>query len=168
MTLKTKKTLKIIIPLLFGGSLVWYLFTIIPPKTIKEGDIVQIGENIYDNLDREQFERVVKKIVASDQLDTYNYDSIGINTNPDKFRPLKWTKQTEDRVILGSLVSKARPNLIPTIRPTTRIIKKINTSDTSIYVNNAYPLFNDVDPIQGSKDNILIIDNKEVYQKIFL
>ena len=135
--------------------------TVTPLKTIKEGDIVQIGENINDNLDREQFERVVKKIVASDQLDTYNYDSIGINTNPDKIRPLKWTKQTEDRVILGSLVSKARPNLIPTIRPTTRIIKNLNTTDTSIYVNNAYPLFNDVDPIQGSEDNILIIDNKE-------
>ena len=135
--------------------------TVTPLKTIKEGDIVQIGENINDNLDREQFERVVKKIVASDQLDTYNYDSIGINTNPDKIRPLKWTKQTEDRIILGSLVSKARPNLIPTIRPTTRIIKNLNTTDTSIYVNNAYPLFNDVDPIQGSEDNILIIDNKE-------
>ena len=135
--------------------------TVTPLKTIKEGDIVQIGENINDNLDREQFERVVKKIVASDQLDTYNYDSIGINTNSDKIRPLKWTKQTEDRVILGSLVSKARPNLIPTIRPTTRIIKNLNTTDTSIYVNNAYPLFNDVDPIQGSEDNILIIDNKE-------
>ena len=36
MTLKIKKTLKIIIPLLFGGGLVWYLFTIIPPKTLLE------------------------------------------------------------------------------------------------------------------------------------
>jgi len=36
LTLKIKKTLKIIIPLLFGGGLVWYLFTIIPPKTLLE------------------------------------------------------------------------------------------------------------------------------------
>ena len=135
--------------------------TIIPPKTIKEGDIVQIGENIYDNLDREQFERVVKKIVASDQLDTYNYDSIGININPDKFRPLKWTKQTEDRVILGSLVSKARPSLISTIRPTTRIIKNLSATDTSIYVNNAYPLFTDIDLIEEADRNVLIIENKD-------
>jgi len=135
--------------------------TIIPPKTIKEGDIVQIGENIYDNLDREQFERVVKKIVASDQLDTYNYDSIGINTNPDKFRPLKWTKQTEDRVILGSLVSKARPSLISTIRPTTRIITNLSATDTSIYVNNAYPLFTDIDLIEEADRNVLIIENKD-------
>jgi len=136
--------------------------TIIPPKTIKEGDIVQIGENIYDNLDREQFERVVKKIVATDQLDTYNYDSIGININPNKFRPLKWTKQTEDRIILGSLVSKARPSLISTIRPTTRIIKNLNTTDTSIYVSNVYPIFTDIDLIEEADRNVLIIENKEI------
>lgn len=36
MDFKIKKTLKIIIPLLFGGGLVWYLLTIIPPKTLLE------------------------------------------------------------------------------------------------------------------------------------
>jgi len=36
LNLKTKKSLKIIIPLLFGGGLIWYLFTIIPPKTLLE------------------------------------------------------------------------------------------------------------------------------------
>jgi hypothetical protein len=33
---RTKKIIKIIIPLLFGGGLIWYLFTIIPPKTLLE------------------------------------------------------------------------------------------------------------------------------------
>jgi hypothetical protein len=36
LNLKTKKSLKIIFPLLFGGGLIWYLFTIIPPKTLLE------------------------------------------------------------------------------------------------------------------------------------
>ena len=36
MNSRTKKILKIIIPLLFGGGLIWYLFTIIPPKTLLE------------------------------------------------------------------------------------------------------------------------------------
>ena len=36
MNTKTKKILKIILPLLFGGGLVWYLFTVIPPKTLLE------------------------------------------------------------------------------------------------------------------------------------
>jgi hypothetical protein len=33
---RTKKIIKIITPLLFGGGLIWYLFTIIPPKTLLE------------------------------------------------------------------------------------------------------------------------------------
>ena len=36
MNLKIKKIVKIIIPLLFGRALVWYLFTIIPPETLLE------------------------------------------------------------------------------------------------------------------------------------
>ena len=36
MSSRTKKIIKIIIPLLFGGGLIWYLFTIIPPKTLLE------------------------------------------------------------------------------------------------------------------------------------
>tara|TARA_R110001632_G_scaffold140060_1_gene255988 strand:- start:95016 stop:95966 length:951 start_codon:yes stop_codon:yes gene_type:complete len=31
---KTKKFLKITLPLIFGGCLVWYLFTVIPPETL--------------------------------------------------------------------------------------------------------------------------------------
>ena len=134
---------------------------ITPVKTIKEGDGVQIGENIYDNLDIEQFERIVKKIVSSDQLDTYNYDSIGINTDTNKQRPLKWIKQKQDRIINGSLVSKARPSLISTIRPTTKLIKNVNIEDTSIYVNNAFPLFTIVDSLPEEDSNILIIENRD-------
>jgi len=36
LNFKIKKSLKITIPLLFGGALVWYLFTIIPPETLLE------------------------------------------------------------------------------------------------------------------------------------
>ena len=146
--------------LFFKGS-VRDVETITPVKTIKDGDGVQIGENIYDNLDIEQFERIVKKIVSSDQLDTYNYDSIGINTNTNKQRPLKWTKQKQDRIINGSLVSKARPSLIPTIRPTTRIIKNVNIEDTSIYVSSAFPLFNTLDSLPEEDANILIVETRD-------
>ena len=34
MNSKTKKFLKITLPLIFGGCLVWYLFTVIPPETL--------------------------------------------------------------------------------------------------------------------------------------
>ena len=135
-----------------------------PPKTIKEGDSIQIGENILDPYDREQFERVVKKIVSFDSFDTFPYDSIGINTDPKKARPLKWTKQTRDRVINGVLYSKGRPDLKSRNTPTTRIIKSVSKNDNIIYVNNAFPLF--VEDIgRGLTEDlrdIIVLDNKTV------
>lgn len=135
-----------------------------PPRTIKEGDSIQIGENILDSYDREQFERVVKKIVSFDTFDTFPYDSIGINTNPAKARPLKWIKQTRDRIINGVLYSKGRPDLKSRNIPTTRIIKSIEKNDTTIYVNNAFPLFvEDIGRglIEELRD-IIVLDNKTV------
>ena len=135
-----------------------------PPRTIKEGDSIQIGENILDLYDREQFERVVKKIVSFDTFDTFPYDSLGINTDPKKARPLRWTKQTRDRIINGVLYSKGRPDLKSRNTPTTRIIKSIEKNDTTIYVNNAFPLF--VEDIgRGLTEelrDIIVLDNKAV------
>jgi hypothetical protein len=135
-----------------------------PPRTIKEGDSIQIGENILDPYDREQFERVVKKIVSEDIFDTFPYDSLGINTDPKKARPLRWTKQTRDRIINGVLYSKGRPDLKSRNTPTTRIIKSIEKNDTTIYVNNAFPLFME-DVGRGLTEelrDIIVLDNKTV------
>ena len=135
-----------------------------PPRTIKEGDSIQIGENILDPYDREQFERIVKKIVSFDIVDTFPYDSLGINIDPKKARPLNWTKQTRDRIINGVLYSKGRPDLKSRNTPTTRIIKSVEKNDTTIYVNNAFPLF--VEDIgRGLTEelrDIIVLDNKTV------
>ena len=135
-----------------------------PPRTIKEGDSIQIGENISDLYDREQFERVVKKIVSEDIFDTFPYDSLGINIDPKKARPLRWTKQTRDRIINGVLYSKGRPDLKSRNTPTTRIINSVEKNDTTIYVNNAFPLFME-DVGRGLTEelrDIIILDNKTV------
>jgi hypothetical protein len=132
-----------------------------PPLTIKEGDSIQIGENILDPFDREQFERVVKKIVSFDSLDTFPYDSFGINTDPKKARPLTWIKQTRDRIINGVLYSKGRPDLKSRNTPTTRIIKSVEKNDITIYVNNAFPLFTE-DVGRGLAEelrDIIVLDN---------
>jgi len=135
-----------------------------PPRTIKEGDSIQIGENISDLYDREQFERVVKKIVSEDVFDTFPYDSLGINTDPKKARPLRWTKQTRDRIINGVLYSKGRPDLKSRNTPTTRIIKSIEKNDTTIYVNNAFPLFvEDIGRgLTEDLSDVIILNNKTV------
>lgn len=122
-----------------------------PPKTIKEGDIVQIDQN--DTI-LPQFERVVKKIVSSDTLDTFTYNSIGINTDPTQGRPLNWTKQTKDTIISGVLYSKSRPDLKSRIIPTTKIIKSVSKLDTVIYVNNAFPIFSELDKLRGVDESL--------------
>lgn len=136
-----------------------------PPKTIKEGDVVRIKENIFDPFDREQFDRVVKNIVSTDILDTFPYDSLGINTNPIKERPLDWTKQTQDKIINGVLYSKSRPGLKSRIIPNTNIIKSVSQDDEQIYVNNAFPLFSDLDKNKGLSEDlrdVFIVDNIDV------
>ena len=135
-----------------------------PPKTIKPGDKITIEESPLDPLDISQFERVVKKIVTSDQIETYNYYSIGINTDPTKIRPLTWKKQLNDTVINGTLYSKSRPSLQSGVKPFATVIKKIGPEDTSIYVDNAYPLFTDVDNLSEDIRDFLILENKTVEQ----
>ncbi len=137
-----------------------------PPRTIKEGDKIQIGENIFDISDREQFERIVKKIISTDTLDTFTYDSLGINTDITKQRPLKWTKQTSDRIINGVLYSKARPDLRSRVTPVAQIIKKVNPDDTEIYVDNVFPIFTDIDNLSEDIRDLMIVDNKQITQAI--
>ena len=133
-----------------------------PPRTIKSGDKIQILENILDPTDRSQFERVVKKIVSSDSLDTFTYDSIGISTDQNKERPVLWTKQTEDLIINGVLYSKARPEIEARVIPSTKLIKNVLKEDSEIYVNNAFPLFTDVDKINEELRDVQIINNREI------
>ena len=133
-----------------------------PPRTIKEGDGVQIGDNVLDPKDRPQFERIVKKIISSNSLDTFTYDSIGINTDPTAERPIRWTKQTEDKIINGVLYSKARPDLKSRVEPTAKLIKTLTPGANEIYVDNAYPLFVDVDELSEDINNVKVVDTGEV------
>ena len=132
-----------------------------PPKTIKVGDQVQINESRLDSYDINQFDRTVQKIVATDQLETFVYGSIGIDTNTDKRRPLTWRKQKNDKIITGSLFPKSRPQYTSVIRPSATIINEIKPGDTTIYVDNAYPIFTDLDNLNENIRDILIIEDKE-------
>jgi hypothetical protein len=131
-----------------------------PPKTIKIGDEIIIEESQEDIFDITQFDRVVKKIVSSDQLDTFTYSSIGIDTNSAKNRPLRWKKQKKDRIINGTLYSKARPNLQSLIRPNASLIKDISPEDTTIYVDNVFPFFAGVDNLSEDLRDVIVLENK--------
>jgi hypothetical protein len=133
---------------------------IIPPKTIKEGDFIIIKENPNDPFDIDQFDRIVKNIVSSDQLDTFTYDSLGISSDSTKERPLTWIKQQNDRIINGAIYSKSRPDLSSVIRPQAALIKNINIDDDKIYVDNSYPIFSDVDGLSENLRNLLIFEDR--------
>ena len=136
--------------------------TIDPPKTIKPGDEVTIQENPFDVFDISQFERVVKKIVTADQLETFNYFSVGIITDPARIRPLSWQKQLQDTIISGSLYSKARPDLQSGVKPFATVIKPILPDDDTIYVDNAYPLFTDVDNLSEDISDVIIVETRDI------
>ena len=136
--------------------------TVEPSATLKPGDKVQINENRFDPLDIDQFERTSKRIVASDLLETFTYNSIGINTAQDAERPLAWEKQRGDQILSGVLISKARPSLKSKILPTTRLIKNVGKTDDTIYVNNVFPIFTNIDKLLQAERNIQIFDDAEI------
>ena len=136
--------------------------TVEPSTTLKPGDEVQIKENRFTIDDIDQFERTGKRIVASDILETFTYNSIGINTAQDADRPLTLEKQRHDLILSGVLISKARPSLKSRVLPTTRIIKNVSKTDESIYVSNAFPIFSAIDKLVQSERNIQIFDDTEV------
>ena len=138
---------------------------VVPPKTIKEGDTIQIKENLNDPLDRTQDPRIVKNIVSTDTLDTFPYEGLGIDTDPDKARPLTWTKQTVDKIINGVLYSKSRPSLKSRIIPNAKLIKSINKTDPVIYVDNVFPIFSELDKDKGLSENlrdVIIVEDREI------
>ena len=133
-----------------------------PPKVLKEGDIVKILENKNDPLDASQFGRVIKNISSSDTFNTFPYSNIGINTDNTKIRPLSFTKQSKDIVINGVLYSKQRPDLKSTIKPISTLIKPVTITDTKIYVDNAFPIFGDVDGLSENLAEVLITEDREI------
>ena len=95
-------------------------------------------------------------------METFNYFSVGIITDPTRIRPLSWQKQLQDTIISGSLYSKARPDLQSGVKPFATVIKPILPDDDTIYVDNAYPLFNDVDELSEDISDVIIVETRDI------
>ena len=67
--------------------------------------------------------------------------------------------------MIRSLLDHYSPNPDPqytsVIRPSATIINEIQPGDTTIYVDNAYPVFTDLDNLNENVRDILIIEDKE-------
>ena len=133
-----------------------------PPQLIKVGDEILIEKNITNVYDTDQLGRVIKNLTTADSFKTFPYSSVGINTDNTNIRPLSYKKQTNDKVINGVLYSKERPTLKSTIKPTATLIKPVTPTDIKVYVDNAYPIFTDVDGLGEDLCEIFITENKDI------
>lgn len=75
---------------------------------VKEGDKLQIAQNIYGTPPVAQKQRTAIRIVSSDTLRTEVYDDIGISNASDQLRSISWTPQYSDSIINGEYISKSR------------------------------------------------------------
>jgi len=137
-------------------------------ETIKIGDDIRINKNpaFTDTLDQEN-DRIIKDILGSDLVETTLYRGVGINESI--FKPLDWTKQKEDKIIKGELISKAREIIEPQIYPTAKVIGDVNTTTGTsgvggFFVDDAESFFyeDDTNPALDTVDrynvNITAID----------
>ena len=137
-------------------------------ETIKIGDDIRIFKNpaFTNTVDQEKV-RIIKDILGSDLVETTLYRGKGINESD--FKPVDWTKQKEDKIIKGELISKAREIIEPQIYPTAKVIGDVSlTSGNSgiggIFVDDAEAFFyeDDTNPALETADrynvNITAVD----------
>ena len=135
-------------------------------ETVKVGDDLTLGYS--RSLDQQKWlqesKRGVLEITSSNTTDTTTYDGPGVFEDTRVFRPLKWTKQTEDKFIEGKLVTKDRDLYKGNIFPTTNPIQTVGIGSTVVYVAGARPFFNAKNENSVSTEfqkNIVIVNNVE-------
>ena len=129
-------------------------------ETVKTGDNLTINKYPDIGLDDafQQEPRTVTGITTSDAVTTNTYIDAGITTVRTLQRPATWKKQIQDVVINNIGIGKDRVELEPGIRPTAYIIKNVSAGSTEVFVDTAFPLFNQVDDLVEVRQSVLILD----------
>lgn len=124
-------------------------------KTVDILEAVEIGDLLTinsANSELDEKERIVEQIINSDLIATNSYFGIGISS---AIGPVTLCKQTEDRFVNGTYVSKNRIAYEPLIFPTTNIIQNVSTSSTQIFVESVKTFFDSKkEYIQNGVDNV--------------
>jgi hypothetical protein len=112
-------------------------------ETIKVGDELTLNyePGFGQGPGLQQEERVVTGINTTDSLETNPYSGPGITTDDTLLRPVKWCKQTSDKIINGRIVGKDRIQYEPLINPSSYLISSVGVGSTTIYVDNIKPFF---------------------------
>ena len=131
--------------------------------TIKPGDrlILDKWEDNDLNINKGiQDPRIVYELTSSTILETQTYTGVGICSNPDYTRPVRWKKQLSDKVIDSELITKNRVEWTSRTYPVTNIVAPVSASDTTFNVVETYS-FNGIDNLTETSNHIKIIDQSD-------
>ena len=130
-------------------------------ETVKPGDELEIGHLESQDFWLTESIRVPLSVDSTDRVSTPPYYGPGNTADPNLDRPIKWTRQTEDKIINQIGVGKDREIYEPVINPYSPIIKSVGIGSTVIYVENARPYFDPYDEV----DDVSPIANDFLFQK---
>ena len=122
-------------------------------ETIKVGDTLTI---VGDEYQLKENARLVTDIILPDTTETNPYNSIGITSDLEFLRPVKWCKQRNDTIIGGLEINKNRIRYEPNFFPSSNLIQPVSVGSTQIFVDSVKTVF---DP---KNENI----NQEIINKI--
>jgi len=115
-------------------------------ETVKIGDDLTIGYDSYigQSPTLQEDPRTVTSINAIDSVSTNPYFGPGNTPDENLERPVKWCRQTEDKIINEQEVAKDRILYNAIINPTSYLIQPVGVGSTIVYVDNIRPFFNQI------------------------
>jgi hypothetical protein len=113
-------------------------------ETVKIGDELTIGydPSLGQSPTLQEEERTVTSINSTDLVNTNPYFGPGNTEDENLERPVKWCRQTEDKIINEQEVAKNRILYNAIINPTSYLIQPVGVGSTIVYVDNIRPFFN--------------------------
>ena len=132
-------------------------------QTIKPGDILTLDRFDEDKNNINEFPtqdpRVIYEITSATVVETQSYTGPGISSDPDYVRPVRWKKQTVDKIIDGERIQKNRNLNTSQLYPSTVNIAPISATDTVFNVGDVIS-FN-IDNLSATANGINIVKQKE-------
>jgi hypothetical protein len=113
-------------------------------ETVKIGDELTIGydPSLGQSPTLQEEARTVTSINSTDLVNTNPYFGPGNTEDENLERPVKWCRQTEDKIINEQEVAKDRILYNALINPTSYLIQPVGVGSTIVYVDNIRPFFN--------------------------
>ena len=129
------------------------------PESIKKGDKIQILKTPSNPSFLSQDQRIITETIARDTLGTNVYKGQGITgANGSTVRPIVWSKQQDDIIVNGEVVSKSRIVYAGRIFPTSKIIRSIASNHTSVYTDGGSLGFRKTEEPDDTAFNVRIVD----------